>query len=203
MKANREQLRQFVDQKSLITGRDMTLSTGAKSSFYFECKRTTLHGEALGLVADAFIEEVDALPERPTAIGGLTMGADFIVAAVVMRAHQLGHPTINGSIVRKEMKKHGTRNHVENDMPPGTSVVVVDDVITTGSSTAFACDKLLEAGYKIVGIVALIDREAGGAEALATKYGCRVRSIFKKSDFPRIAMQERKDDPAPGVAVHA
>jgi len=187
MQAKRDRLRQILDEQSLIVGKGMTLSTGRSSSFYFDCKKTTLNGEGLVLLADVLLEEIDKFPERPSAIGGLTLGADFIVAAVVMRAHQTGHPTINGSIVRKEPKQHGTRSHIENEMPRGTRVVVVDDVITTGGSTAKACEQFLEDGCEIVGIVALVDREAGGAEDLQRRYDCNVRSVFKKSDFPRIA----------------
>lgn len=187
MKETRDRLWQIVDANSLITGKDMTLSTGASSTFYFDCKKTTLNGEWLAILADLMLEEIDQFSERPSAIGGLTLGADFIVAAVAMRAFQVGHPTIHGSIVRKEPKKHGTRSHIENEMPAGTKIVVVDDVITTGSSTAKACDQLLENDYEIVGILALVDREAGGAAYLEQKYGCAVRSIFKTSDFPRIS----------------
>jgi len=186
MQAKRDRLWQIVNEKSLITGKDVMLSAGASSTFYFDCKKTTLNGEGLALLADVMLEEIDQFPDSPTAIGGLTIGADFVVAAVAMRGYQTAHPTINGSIVRKEPKKYGTRSHIENEMPPGTKVVVVDDVITTGSSTAAACDQLLKHGYEIVGILALVDREAGGAEALERKYQCPVRSLFKKSDFPRI-----------------
>lgn len=187
MQTNRDRLRRIIDEKSLIVGQDMTLSAGLSSSFYFDCKKTTLNGEGLALLADVFLEEIDTFPERPSAIGGLTLGADFIVAAVAMRAHQVGHPTIDGSIVRKEPKQHGTRSHIENEMPRGTKIVVVDDVITTGGSTEKAYEQFIENGYEIVGIVALVDREAGGVEDLKGKYGCAVCSIFKKSDFPRIA----------------
>lgn len=187
MQANRDRLWQIIDEKSLIVGKDMTLTTGLSSSFYFDCKKTTLNGEGLAVLADVLLEEIDNFPERPSAIGGLTIGADFIVAAVTMRAYQIGHPTINGSIVRKEPKQHGTRSPIENEMPKGTKIVVVDDVITTGGSTVKACDQFLHDGYKIVGIVALVNREAGGVDNLKRKYGCDVSSIFKKSDFPRIA----------------
>jgi len=205
MQANREQLRQIIDEKSLIIGKAMALSAGRSSSFYFDCKKTTLNGEGLALLADVFLEEIDKFPERPSAIGGLTIGADFIVAAVVMRAHQIGHATINGSIVRKEPKQHGTRSPIENEMPRGTKIVVVDDVITTGGSTAKACEQFLRDGYEIVGIVALVDREAGGVENLERKYGRTVCSIFKKSDFPRIAAGRDVDGDdysvAPGEAA--
>ena len=185
MKETRSMLWEILNANSLVTGGDMTLSSGASSTFYFDCKKTTLTGEGLAILADLMLEEIDQFSERPSAIGGLTIGADFIVAAVAMRAFQVGHPTIHGSIVRKEPKKHGTRSHIENELPAGTKIVVVDDVITTGGSTAKACNQLLENGYKIVGILALVDREAGGAAKLAQEYSCAVRSIFTKSDFHR------------------
>lgn len=203
MRATRDRLWQIIDENSLITGKEMRLSTGTSSAFYFDCKKTTLNGEGLALLADVMLEEIDQFPNRPSAIAGLTLGADFIVAAVAMRAFQVAHPTIHGSIVRKEPKKHGTRSHIENEMPAGTKVVVVDDVITTGSSTAKACDQLIENGYEIVGILALVDREAGGVENLRNRYGCAVRSIFKKSDFPRISAESQHVSSVQKAAVGA
>ena len=114
------------------------------------------------------------------------MGADFIVAAVIQRAFETRKPMVSGSIVRKEQKKHGAGNKIENELPEGTPIMVVDDVVTTGSSTEAACDAFIAAGYDLVGIVALVDRESGGCETLAQKYGHPVRAIFRKRDFPRI-----------------
>lgn len=182
----RQRLLELIDQRCLMTGGEMTLSTGAKSTFYFDCKRATLHGESLALLADAFLEEIRKLPEQPQAIGGLTLGADPITAAVVLAAHQQGW-ALEGSIARKEPKKHGTRTPIENDLPHGTRIVVVDDVVTSGSSTLQAAEKFQAAGYKIVGVVALVDREAGGMAALVEKIGCPISAVFRKSDFPRLA----------------
>lgn len=189
----RRRLRDRIDDLCLITDTPLTLSTGTVSSFYFDCKKATLDGECLNLIANAFLDEISQLPTTPTAIGGLTMGADFITAAVIQRAFQTGQLTTQGSIVRKEPKKHGTCNHIENELPPGTRIVLVDDVITTGRSTQLAGDKFKECGYKIVGIIALIDREAGGAELLAQHFCCPVRSILLKSDFPRIGSYVKAD----------
>lgn len=187
MSQTRARLQKLIDEKCLsILETPLRLSTGALSNIYFDCKAVTLDGEALSLMADLFLNEIYSLPEVPEAIGGLTMGADFITAAVAMRAFDRGMTTVRGSIVRKEPKKHGTMNRIENELPRGTSIVVVDDVITTGNSTRQACEHLTEAGYRIVGIVALVDREQGGKEALEKKYGA-VRAVFNRSDFPRIA----------------
>ena len=188
----RSRLRQLIDEKFLkVSSSPIRLSTGALSYFYFDCKAVTLDGEALSLIADEFLQEIQLLPEMPIAIGGLTMGADFITAVVAMRAFERGLQTVHGSVVRKEPKKHGTMNHIENELPEGTPIVVVDDVITTGNSTRIACEQFLAAGYKIVGIIALVDREQGGRQALEQQFGV-VRSVFRKSDFPRIADNEQQ-----------
>ena len=191
MTAAREELRLLVDERCLTVGRSYTLTTGQQSGFYFDCKKAMLDGRCLSLIADAFIEKASELPLVPQAIGGLTMGADFIVAAVIQRAWETGHPLISGSIVRKDQKKHGAGNKIENALPAGTPIMVIDDVVTTGSSTVTACDAFVSAGYDIVGIVALVDRESGGCEALARKYGCPVSAVFRKSDFPRIEQSMR------------
>ena len=186
MNAAWDELRALVDEKCLTVGRSYTLTTGRQSEFYFDCKKAMLDGRCLSLIADAFLEEAGRMPRFPIAIGGLTMGADFIVAAVIQRAFETGKPLVSGSIVRKEQKQHGAGNRIENELPEGTSIMVVDDVVTTGSSTVTACDTFIAAGYDIVGIVALVDRESGGCQALARKYGCPVGAIFRKRDFPRI-----------------
>jgi len=189
----RSALRDLLDQRCLEVG-EFTLTTGQKSNFYFDCKKATLDGPTLVLMADAFLEEIRQLPTVPEAIGGLTMGADFIASTVAMRAAQLGDRTVQASIVRKEPKKHGTKNYIENQLPAGTTIVAVDDVVTSGKSTRLACEKLEEAGYRIVGIVALLDREAGGLEKLAQDFKCPARSVLKKSHFPRLVELLRQQE---------
>jgi len=185
MPTNRDRLRRLIDKLCIIEG-DFVLSTGVKSRYYFDCKTVTLDGEGLTLIGQELLKEIEKLPTKPTAIGGLTMGADFITAAVIMLSHQTGGKVLHGSIVRKEPKKHGTRRKIENELPSGTKIVVVDDVITTGSSTLKACQEFEEAGYKIVGILAVVDREEGGKKTLEEKYK-HVRTLFKTSDFPKLA----------------
>ena len=187
-----EELRSLVDKRCLNVGRSYTLSTGRRSEYYFDCKKAMLDGRCLGLIADAFLKEAARLPRFPKAIGGLTMGADFIVAAVIQRAFENGKPLDSGSIVRKKQKDHGTGNKIENELPPGTPIMVVDDVVTTGASTEEACDAFEAAGYDIVGIVALVDRESGGCEKLARKYKCPVGAVLRKRDFPRIDREMNK-----------
>lgn len=200
MQTNRERLRKLIEDRCLLEGAEFTLSTGEKSRFYFDCKGATLHGEGLTLIGHAFLEEIENLAEKPTAIGGLTMGADFLTAAVIMLSHQKGGAIVDGSIVRKEPKKHGTRNRIENQLPAGTKIIAVDDVITTGSATLKACQEFEAAGYKIVGVLAVVDREAGGKEQLEERYKF-VRTLFKKSDFPALMANRSSSDVAGQTAA--
>lgn len=189
-----QELKQFINDKCLIVDKEFTLSTGTKANWYFDCKQATLHGKHVITIADNFLAIIDKLEDIPTAISGLTMGADPLITAVSIRASQTDREIVNGAIVRKEPKKHGSKNHIENDQGQGTRVVVVDDVITTGGSTAKACDYLIEAGYRISAIISLIDREAGGATSLAERYNCDVFSLFKKSEFDKIKEFEGNTD---------
>ncbi len=199
-----EKLRSLVGEKCLTIDHPFTLSTGQRSGFYFDCKKAMLNGECLTLIADAFLKIADEFRPRPSAIGGLTMGADFIVAAVIQRAYESGHTMTSGSIVRKEPKHHGTKRTIENPLGKGTHIMVVDDVITSGASTEIACEEFKRAGYKIAGIVSLVDREAGGSNKLSSKYGCDVRAVFRKQDFPQITAGTTGDYQSPEpIAVSA
>jgi len=192
-KRARSELKAKIDELCIETGGPFTLSTGEVSHFYFDCKRAVLQGDVLCLIAEELLEEATVLPQMPDAIGGLSIGADFLVAATIQLAAQRRHPMINGCVVRKEPKDHGTRNYIENVQPDGTNVLVVDDVITTGNSTRIACDRLIAAKNRIVGIVGLIDREQGGVESLLKKYGVPVRCLFKSSEFNRITQLDESN----------
>lgn len=186
-----------IDELCLLqTGGPFTLSTGQQSDFYFDCKRAVLKGEVLNLIAEEFLSAASRLEDTPTAIGGLSIGADFLVAAAVQLAAQRGHPMVNGCVVRTERKQHGTRNFIENEQPAGTRIMVVDDVVTTGTSTGLACRRLLEAGNVIAGIVGLIDREQGAVVALRNEYKVPVTCLFRSSDFPRLAEHLARADRA-------
>jgi orotate phosphoribosyltransferase len=176
----REELLELIDRECLTVGGDFQLSAGSGSNYYFDCKKATLDGRGLNLIAELMVEEIRRLPEKPAAIGGLTVGADPLIAGVIMRA-----PEMKGSIVRKEQKKHGTQSKVENQLPPGTTVVVVDDVVTSGKSTIAACDELQREGYRVVGVLAIVDRETGGMETLRERYG-HAAALFRKSEFPKL-----------------
>lgn len=182
--AARKAMRDIVASRCLLRGGATRLSAGGESSLYFDCKRATLCGDFLPLFADWILDEVrPRLAPAPRAIGGPTLGADFIVAAVVVRAAQRGIDLTFGAVARKEPKSHGTQNRIENEPPSPSRILIVEDVVTTGGSIARACDEFLAAGHSIAGIAALVDREAGGREALEQKYLAPVFALFQKSEF--------------------
>lgn len=183
----RERLRVLISERSILHG-DFTLASGRKSSVYFDCKRTTLDPEGLHLIATLILEAIDRLERddgrRIDAIGGPTIGADPVVGHVAGRSWEraaagAGHP-LRAFLVRKASKDHGTQRLIENDIPAGTRVVVFEDVVTTAKSTLEAIAKVEQAGLDIAAVLALVDREQGGAAALARH---RFLPLYRKSEF--------------------
>jgi orotate phosphoribosyltransferase len=162
---DRGRLRQLLRERSLIFG-DFTLASGRKSRFYFDSKRTTLLAEGAYLVAAQILATLRERGIRADAIGGMTLGADPIVCPVAALSHLAG-PPLRAFIVRKEVKGHGTARRIEGEVPAGSRVVVVDDVVTTGGSTLSAIGAAEEAGLEVVAVMCLVDREEGGAQRLA------------------------------------
>jgi orotate phosphoribosyltransferase len=181
----RRELRDLLDARSARTG-EITLSNGAKSNFYFDCKPVTLSADGSYLVGTAFLDALDQLPEFPEAVGGLTHGADPIVSAMVVLSHVRGRP-VQGFYVRKETKSHGTKRRIENPPKPGTKVVIVDDVVTTAGSLLKAVQEARAAGCEVVGVMALVDREEQNGEANIRRVVDAYVPLYRRSDFPRIA----------------
>ena len=168
MKEQRKQLLEVLREKSLRIGK-FTLVSGMTSHYYFDSKPTTLDPEGGYLTARMILRLLKDEGIKAQSIGGLTLGADPIVSAVaaVSFADRDEFPPLSAYIVRKEAKKHGTQKFIEGfDGGPGTKVVVVDDVCTTGGSTLKAIHLSEDAGYEVAAVVCLVDREQGGAEAL-------------------------------------
>ena len=163
------ELRNIIRQKSLRVG-DFTLSSGKKSSYYLDCRMTTLDPRGALLIARLILERVKKEDIQADAIGGLTMGADPIATAVAVVSGLEGQP-VPAFIVRKETKGHGTQRSIEGyDGKPGARVIVVDDVCTTGDSILKAAEKAEEAGYKVSAAFCVVDREEGGTELIARRY---------------------------------
>jgi orotate phosphoribosyltransferase len=140
---------------------DFTLSSGQKSTYYINGKRVTL--DATGAVAIGRLMRAALLPQTE-AVAGLTLGADPIVSAIsVVSAYE--NAPIPGLIIRKEAKGHGTQAYIEGpELPTGSLIAVVEDVVTTGQSALKAVNRLQDAGYQVQQVLALVDREQGGAQ---------------------------------------
>ncbi len=160
---------------------DFTLSSGQRSSYYINGKQVTLTADG-GLVIGRLI--LPLLPEKTGAVAGLTLGADPIVSAVSVVSAYEGRP-LPALIVRKEAKGHGTGAYIEGPtLGEGTSVVVLEDVVTTGKSAMLAVERLQNAGYEVDRIIALVDREQGGREFYDSQ-GLIFESLFTIKDLQK------------------
>ena len=147
--------------------REVVLSSGKRSSYYIDGKQTTLHPEGAALTGELFYEKIRLSGVKVDAVGGPTLGADPIVTAILIASYRRSDP-IPGFIVRKEPKKHGTKQWIEGvkSLYPGASVVLVEDVMTTGGSLLKAVRVVRELGYTVALAGVLLDRLEGGREAL-------------------------------------
>ena len=138
MPSARQKLLSILAHKSFRLG-EFKLSSGGTSDYYVDCRTTTLDAKGSRATGEVFLEEIQKRGWKPDAIGGLTMGADPIVVAVSVVSGEL-----NGFLVRKAEKQHGTGQRIEGFRKKGARVVIVDDVCTTGSSTIQAIEAARE-----------------------------------------------------------
>ena len=176
MEVMNEELLELLKKYAYKKG-EFTLSSGKTSEHYVNCKPVTLTGRGLTLTSLLMLKEVDA-----GVVGGLTLGADPLVSGVSL-VSALDGRMVNALIVRKEAKGHGTQAWIEGpELPKGTKVTVLEDVVTTGGSAIKAAEKLRDAGYEVNRVVAIVDRLDGGAEAMK-EAGLELRSLFSLEDF--------------------
>ena len=159
MHSARQKLLTTLAHKSFRLG-EFKLSSGGTSDYYIDCRTTTLDAKGSKLVGEVFLEEIRNRGWKAQAIGGLTMGADPIVVAVAVVSGEL-----NGFLVRKAEKQHGTGQRIEGFREKGARVVIVDDVCTTGASTIQAIEAAREFGFEIVGVMCLVEREEAKGRA--------------------------------------
>jgi orotate phosphoribosyltransferase len=178
-----ETLQQILLHHSVRFG-EFTLVSGQKSNVYVDSKLTTYLPEAIPLIGRLFISKMMARGWDPQATGGLTLGADPIAFAIAREsAEHAGHP-IRAFVARKEPKKHGTQRFIEGlEDTGGLRVVVIDDVCSTGGSTAKAIELAKDAGMQVLGAICLVDREMGASDLLKNDFGCELESVFKLSDL--------------------
>jgi orotate phosphoribosyltransferase len=161
---DRESLRRLLRERSIQRG-DFVLASGRRSSYYIDCRRTTMSAEGMVLIGRMGWNAIDRAGWRPASVGGLTLGADPVAYAIAAASFGSGHP-VDAFSVRKEPKSHGTGRLIEGNFQSGDSVVVVEDVITSGESASRALVTLEAAGGKVLGILAVVDREEGGRRSL-------------------------------------
>jgi orotate phosphoribosyltransferase len=142
-----------------------TLASGRQSSLYIDARVTTMSPEGLSLIGPLGLAAIRDCGWAADAVGGLTLGADPISCAISYASAGTRSP-VRAFTVRKEPKTHGTRRLIEGPFRPGDKVVVIEDTITTGASTRKAVDAVRAAGGRVLGVLALVDREEGGREAL-------------------------------------
>ena len=169
----KETLLTLLAQKAYRLG-DFSLASGKKSPHYVNCKPVSLSGPGLLSISSLFLKQIN---ESDSGVAGLTLGADPLVSGVVILAAQSGID-LNGLIVRKEAKGHGTGAWLEGPLPPkGSVITVLEDVVTTGGSSLKAVEQLRNQGYLVKQVLAIVDREEGGVEAI-TKADLELNSLF-------------------------
>jgi len=183
-RGDRARIRERLQAKirACISFARVRLSSGKETDFYFDGRQVSLDPEGSVLIGELMLDEIER-KGGVEAVGGLTSGADPITSAIGVLAYQRGVP-LKLFYVRKEPKAHGLGKQIEGPtLASGTRVVIVDDVITTGKSileSRRVVEK--ETGAKVLGALALVDREEGGRQALERE-GLEVLSLYRRSDF--------------------
>jgi orotate phosphoribosyltransferase len=194
MHSARQKLLSVLAHKSFRLG-EFKLSSGGTSDYYIDCRTTTLDAKGSRLTGEVFVEEIKNRGWKPQAIGGLTMGADPIVVAASVVSGEL-----DGFLVRKAEKQHGTGQRIEGFRTTGARVVIVDDVCTTGASTIQAIEAAREFGFEIVGVICLVEREEANGRVNVEKAAAPAPfvSIFTANDVRREHVLQT-DDTEPSI----
>jgi len=164
---DRQVLIDLVRGRALKFG-DFTLASGKKAKYYLDGKQITLDSRGAVLVAEGLLDLLASKGSLPKAVGGMSIGADPITAAVITLAG-VRNLSLTGVLVRKEPKGHGTNRFVEGPVRPGDTIAIVEDVVTTGGSSLEAIERVQEFGLTVTGVLAIIDRMEGGAAAFAAQ----------------------------------
>ncbi len=178
------------------------LSSGGTSDYYIDCRTTTLHAEGGRLTGEAILDLLNENKIQAEAVGGLTMGADPIVSNVATasawRAQQHpGSPLIQGFLVRKAEKTHGTGRRIEGFCKQGARVLIVDDVCTTGASTINAIEAARDAGMTVAAVVCIVEREeANGRPAVqAAAAGAPFLALFTATQVRAEHVRQLEQNP--------
>lgn len=160
---------------------EVTLTSGKKSDYYFDCKQTALHPEGGWLIGTLFLEMLQG--REVAGVGGMTLGADPLVSAVSVLSYEKNCP-LPAFIIRKKSKGHGTNQFLEGlkNFAPGSCVVLLEDVVTTGGTLLTSVERVREAGLEVHDVFCVLDREEGGRERLA-EAGLSLNAIFTRAEL--------------------
>ena len=175
---DRDHLRRMLLERSMRFG-EFVLSSGATSNYYIDVRKTSLHPQGLQWISRLFWELLE--PEGITAVGGLTMGADPLVAGLMLHSAQAGHP-LDGFLVRRSTKDHGMRGQVEGNLAGHKRVAILDDVITSGESALVAAEAAESYKAQVVRIVTVVDRNQGAAQVFQQR-GYPFTPLFTVNDL--------------------
>jgi len=176
--ASRARLAELIRERALRFG-DFLLRSGARSTFYLDCRQITLDAEGAYLVATLILERTKGV--RVQAVGGPALAAVPMVGAICALSFVQGRP-LAGFVVRKEPKDHGTGNLIEGPLPPGASVLLVEDTLTTGGELIRAATAVRELGCLVAGAICIVDRGAGALAALH-EHGIPAEALFTLEDL--------------------
>ena len=168
----------LLKEKAFRRGR-VVLASGRESDFYFDMKPAMLDPDGAALMAELILQQIHDV--KADCIGGLEMGAVPLIAPVAMRSVEFGR-RLPGFFVRKAVKDHGTKKRVDGTDIAGKTVVILEDVTTTGASAMDAVKAVEEAGAKVALVISILDRGEGAAELYA-KAGIPFKSLFRAEEF--------------------
>jgi len=177
-----ERLRALLIERS-YERRRVILTSGKESDFYVDGKQTSLDPEGAYLIGRLFLRLLRSSSPSVEAVGGMTLGADPLVTAVALTSFVEGHP-LPAFIIRKEPKGHGTGQWIEGkkNLSGGSLVALVEDVVTTGGTTLRAIERAQEEGLHVVRVLALVDRQEGGAGRIA-QAGFKLEALYTRADL--------------------
>lgn len=184
---DRERLRDLLRARSIRQG-DFVLSSGVRSTYYIDARVTTMSGAGQLLIGRVGLDALDAAGWTPSCVGGLTLGADPVSYALAHAAARVGRD-LDAFTVRKETKGHGTGRRIEGGFHADGGVVIVEDVVTTGDSALRATQVVEEAGGRVIGIIALVDRGDSGRERIE-RAGYPLVALFTAEELLEATAEE-------------
>lgn len=187
MQDERQRLLELLTELS-YEEREVILASGAPSNFYIDVRNTSLHPEGIVLSGRQLYHALYSGGPEFDAVAGPSLGADPLVSGVIHTSWEKGTP-LAGMLVRKEPKGHGTGRMLEGmrNVPKGSRIAVLEDVLTTGGSSIRTIRAIRDAGYDPVRLVVVVDRDEGGRQNVESEVGISVESLFKQGDFRKSA----------------